>query len=64
LPGRLVEADVEEACARFADYERPKKVALLSREFSHETGEFTPTFKVKLRVVKERYAEKIEELYT
>ena len=61
---RLVEADVEEACARFADYERPKKVALLSREFSHEAGELTPTFKVKLRVVKERYAQKIEELYT
>ena len=42
---RLVEADVEEACARFADYERPKKVALLSREFSHEAGELTPTLR-------------------
>lgn len=61
---KLVEADVEEACGRFADYERPKKVALLAREFSHEAGELTPTLKVKLRVVKDKYAEKIEELYS
>jgi long-chain acyl-CoA synthetase len=60
---RLVEADVDEACARFADYERPKKVALLPRELSHEAGELTPTLKVKLRVVKERYAKNIEEMY-
>ena len=61
---RLVEGDVDEACARFADYERPKKVALLPRELSHEAGELTPTLKVKLRVVKERYAKNIEEMYS
>jgi long-chain acyl-CoA synthetase len=59
----LIEREVEEACARFADYERPKKVALLARELTHETGELTPTLKVKLRVVRERYAGKIESLY-
>jgi len=61
---RLVERDVDEACARFADYERPKKVALLPHELSHEAGELTPTLKVKLRVVKERYAKNIEEMYS
>lgn len=59
----LVERDVEEACGRFAAYERPKKLALLERELSHERGELTPTLKVKLRVVKEKYGEKIQELY-
>lgn len=59
----LVERDVEAACARFADYERPKKVALLERELSHEAGELTPTLKVKLRVVREKYGERIRELY-
>ncbi|MEW6637169.1 MAG: long-chain fatty acid--CoA ligase [Actinomycetota bacterium] len=60
---KLIEREVAEACARFADYERPKKVALLARELTHETGELTPTLKVKLRVVRERYRDKIESLY-
>jgi long-chain acyl-CoA synthetase len=59
----LVEREVGEACGRFASYERPKKVALLPRELTHEAGELTPTLKVKLRVVRERYADKIEGLY-
>jgi len=59
----LVEADVAEACAGFPDYERPKKVALLQRELTHEAGELTPTLKVKLRVIKERYRDVIEGLY-
>ena len=59
----LVERDVAEACKRFAAFERPKKVALLPRELSHEKGELTPTLKVKARVVRERYAEEIEGLY-
>lgn len=60
---RLVEGEIEEATGRFADYERPKKVALLERELTHEAGELTPTLKVKWRVVGERYAEEIEGLY-
>lgn len=59
----VVEKDMESACERFATYERPKKVALLERELSEEAGELTPTLKVKHRVVRDRYEEKIEELY-
>lgn len=59
----LVEKEVEAASARFADYERPKKVALLPRELTHEAGELTPTLKVKLRVVRERYGDRVEGLY-
>jgi long-chain acyl-CoA synthetase len=60
---RLIEEAVDEACGRFAAYERPKKMVLLERELTHEADELTPTLKVKLRVVKERYAEEIEGLY-
>ncbi len=60
----LVEEDVEAASRAFADYERPKKISLLPRELTHEAGELTPTLKVKLRVVKERYADRVEELYS
>ena len=60
---RLVENAVEKASGSFADYERPKKIALLERELSHEADELTPTLKVKLRVVRERYREEIEGMY-
>lgn len=59
----LVQEDVEEATRRFADYERPKKFELLSRELSQEEGELTPTLKVKNRVVRDRYDDVIRRLY-
>lgn len=59
----LIKRDVEEATRNFADYERPKKFELLSRELSQEEGELTPTLKVKNNVVKERYDEEIRGLY-
>ena len=59
----LVEKDIESATKDFAAYERPKKFALLPRELSEEEGELTPTLKVKMPVVRERYGEVIESLY-
>lgn len=47
----------------FARFEQPKKVALLSAEFTIESGVLTPTQKVKRRVVEERYADVIDRLY-
>lgn len=59
----LIGSDIETATAGFAAYERPKRFALLPRELSQEEGELTPTLKVKLKVVRERYGELVEELY-
>jgi long-chain acyl-CoA synthetase len=47
-----------------SQYERVKKFALLERELSIEEGELTPTLKIKRRVVDERYAHLIDEIYT
>jgi len=62
-----VVAKLEEEVLRrvepFARHERPKKVAVLSREFSLEDGEITPTLKVKRRVIENRFADRIEPLY-
>ena len=44
-------------------FERIKKIALLPTEFSIESGELTPTLKVKRKVVEERWAQAIEKLY-
>jgi long-chain acyl-CoA synthetase len=46
-----------------AQFERIKKIAILPREFSIESGELTPTLKVKRKVVEERYKAEIEALY-
>lgn len=59
----LIQEDIEAATKGFAAYERPKRFALLQREFSEEEGELTPTLKVKMRVVREHYGDTIESLY-
>ena len=46
-----------------SQFERIKRIALLPAEFSIETGELTPTLKVKRKVVEERWRGEIERLY-
>ncbi len=46
-----------------AQFERIKKIALLPAEFSIESGELTPTLKLKRKVVAERWSDAIEKLY-
>jgi long-chain acyl-CoA synthetase len=61
---KIVQRDVAALTAQLADYERIRRVALLPNEFSIDSGELTPTLKVKRRVIDERFGDLIEELYT
>src|ERR1700749_3908180 len=60
---KLVQRDVSQLTATLADYERVRRVALLSEDFSIAGGELTPTLKVKRRVIDETYSGLIDEIY-
>ena len=58
-----IERHVAQVNARLPPYEQIKKWDLLPDEMSIDSGELTPTMKVKRRVVSERHGARIEELY-
>jgi long-chain acyl-CoA synthetase len=41
----------------------PKRVLLLEHDFTIDSGELTPTLKVKRRVVEKRYKELVDRAY-
>ena len=59
---RIME-EVEKYNHEFAQYEKVKKIILAGSVWSIETGEITPTIKVKRNVVMEKYRNEIEKLY-
>ncbi|OYW03990.1 MAG: hypothetical protein B7X11_03190, partial [Acidobacteria bacterium 37-65-4] len=54
---------LERANAELSKYEQFKRCKLLPKELTQEEDELTPTLKVKRRVINQRYAQQIEELY-
>ena len=59
----MVERDVRKQLRDLAHFEVPKKMLLLADDFTIESGELTPTLKVKRRVVEQHYRAQIEALY-
>jgi long-chain acyl-CoA synthetase len=59
----LVRRHVEHVNANLARYEAIRRWAILPTEFKVETGELTPSLKVRRRVVEERYRNVLEGLY-
>lgn len=58
-----IQRDLEEHSKDLAPFERVKKIALLEKEFTIESGELTPSLKIKRNVVEKRYKEVIDSLY-
>ncbi|MFI8100434.1 AMP-dependent synthetase/ligase [Streptomyces sp. NPDC086023] len=58
-----VDRAVEAANARLNRTEQIKRHRLLTREWGPDTGELTPSLKLRRRVVREKYAQAIDALY-
>src|SRR4051794_22520950 len=59
----LVQAELDKANAKYAQVEQVKRFCILDHDLSQETGELTPTLKVKRNIVNEKYAELFDRLY-
>ena len=59
----LIEKEMERLTDNFAQYEKPKRCALIPKDFTFADGELTHTLKLKRRVVEARYHDTIEKLY-
>jgi long-chain acyl-CoA synthetase len=59
-----VQKAVDEVNTKVGRVEQIKKFSILPHDLSQETGELTPTLKVKRNVVNEKYAGVVEALYT
>ncbi|SHE87815.1 AMP-dependent synthetase/ligase [Chryseobacterium sp. OV279] len=59
----LYKEKIKELQVHLADYEKVKKFTLMPAEFDVNTGEITPTLKVKRNVVLKKYADIIEKMY-
>ncbi len=59
----MIGAEVERVNSHYAQVEQVKRFAILDCDLSQETGELTPTLKVKRNVVSEKFAAVIDSLY-
>jgi long-chain acyl-CoA synthetase len=60
----LVQKVLDGVNAKVARVEQVKKFEILPHDLTQETGELTPTLKVKRNVVYEKYAREFDELYS
>lgn len=59
---QLLKKEIEAANSALADFEKVKGYRILSVPWTQETGELTPSLKVRRKIVKEKFREKIAEL--
>jgi len=59
----LFDKDMAQLQKKLANYEKIRKFKLLTKPFTIETGEITPSMKVKRKFVEDEYSNLIEEMY-
>jgi long-chain acyl-CoA synthetase len=60
---RLIEAEVVERNRELASFESVKKFRILPQDLSIESGDLTPSLKIRRKVVCEKYGDLIEAMY-
>ena len=58
-----IQKQIDEVNQTLARVEQVKKFSILAKPFGIDTGELTPTLKIKRRVVAQMYAQEIEAMY-
>jgi len=58
---KYVKSEIDRLSKELADFEKIKRIALLPHAFTQDTGELTPTLKVKRKVVAEKYGRLLEK---
>ena len=60
----LLDGEIQAVNRHLASYEQVKYFRILPEDFTQESGELTPSLKVKRKVVSQKYADWIEEMYS
>jgi long-chain acyl-CoA synthetase len=60
----MIQAELDRANSNYARVEQIKKFTILDHDLSIETGELTPSLKVKRNVIYDRYGDLFESLYS
>lgn len=60
---KLFEAEIEQCMKDFAPVEQIRKFTLLETEWSQDSGELTPTMKLKRKIIIQKYGSQIESMY-
>lgn len=60
---KLFQAEVDRYNQEFGNWEQVKKFELVESVWGIDTGELTPTLKLKRRIIKEKFKEMIERIY-
>lgn len=59
----VITREIERLTERLAQYEKPKRFALIEQDFTFANGQLTYTLKPKRRVIESTYADVIDRLY-
>jgi long-chain acyl-CoA synthetase len=59
----MMQGRVDGINRQLASFEQVKKYVLIGTDFTQETGELTPTLKVKRKVVIKKYGNLLDALY-
>ena len=59
----MFEEEITKRTKRFTNYSRPKKIIVIGKEWTIDTGELTPKLSLKTNVIEDRYADVIKATY-